>query len=237
MAGYPPCWRFQIGVGHHRMGGAEIDPDQIAGSQAVSDAGQQDSPRARRTRSSSARSPVRGRASSRSVPASVTGRATAPHHFARLATLGGQGGFDLLQLLHLVRHPEVEQGADAVWRRTDEPKKRKRTGSPTTRPNSCAAVRPRCLLPCRTAPCTAPRWAAPCPAPPAWRFHPDVVGLRGAAANAHAAPAPHIAVIGRAARHRQIEIGTFQQPRRRGAFGASQPLRVFQHALEPATGT
>ncbi len=47
----------------------------------------------------------------------------------------------------------------------------------------------------------------------------DVVGLRRAAADAHAAAPAHIAVVGRAARHRQVEVGARQQARRRRTVG------------------
>ena len=75
------------------------------------------------------------------------------------------------------------------------------------------APRPRCPPPCRTAPRTAPCSGG---AMPGHRRHrrldADVVGARGAAADAHALAAPDQAVVRGAVRDGEIEVGAARAP-------------------------
>ena len=65
----------------------------------------------------------------------------------------------------------------------------------------------------------------------------DVVGARRAAADAHALAAPHVAVVGGAARDREIEVGAFEHARRRRAFGREPAVERLEHALDEQRAT
>ena len=152
------------------------------------------------------------------------------HDVPGAAALGRQAGLDLLELLQLVRRPEVEQGADlvvAAHRRAEE-----------AEAHRLAHHQPELLG--RQFGLGAFLHAEGGEAQGLHRrFHAGdgghrrldrhVVGLGRAAADAHPAAAPHVAVVGRAAGHRQVEVGAAEQPRRGGALGGQPAVDEIHH--------
>ncbi|KGX04687.1 putative molecular chaperone HspA/DnaK domain protein [Burkholderia pseudomallei MSHR640] len=173
-------------------------------------------------------------ASSSSVPASVTRACsltgtTSPGVPAR----GRQRRLDRVELLQLVGRPEVEQRADLVLpahRRTEEAEadgladdeaellRRQRGVGAFLHPERRDAQRLDRRLEAGHG-----RHR---------RFDRDVIRARRAAANAHAAAALHVAVVGRAARDREIEIGAAEQTRGRRALGREPAVERVEHALD-----
>ncbi|MNT70161.1 hypothetical protein D3C72_2085180 [compost metagenome] len=127
------------------------------------------------------------------------------YHFASGAAFGGQGCLDFLQFLQFFRTPEVEQGADLVLaphRRAEEAEMHRLAHHQAELLRRQRGIGAFFHAERRHAQRLDRRLEAGHRRHR--RLHRDIVGARGAATDAHALAAPHVAVVGRAACHGQV---------------------------------